>query len=101
MLIIKDMKRYCQVYELCYKLGILDNFLEKINYLSTYAWESGKNHDNEYTKCELYNDFEPYDFNFNMLVKKDNIYTHWFNGGLILHGDLNNPTSKKYWGIHT
>ena len=84
---------------------------ERLYYLGTYA-----DHANDgRTRCILYPDFAPLSFMFNMERRQssDEDYQHWFNGGLIFHGDHDgggNGGAPTYsvnlnpvdgWSIHT
>ena len=65
--------------------------------------------------CELFKDFAPYSFAFNLLgpLKADGTRDLWFNGGLIYHAARSNgvvapefsvtlnPQDEPHWQVHT
>lgn len=92
------------------ELGKLDNLNEQLEWLGNYACHD----DPEHTQCVLYKDFAPLSFEFVMLIKRDNgEYDHWFNGGLIFHGQHDRGgdgglptlsvclTPQDGWSVHT
>ena len=110
MLKIQNQEHYDRVIEFAEKAGRMEQLQERLDYLDTYA-EHG---DRGKTQCVLGYDWAPYSFNFTMLVRGDNgEYKHWFNGGLIFHGQHDNggdgssPTfavclnPTDGWSIHT
>lgn len=66
----------------------------------------------EKTRCNLFKDFAPYSFYFEVQIKRDGIWKLFMNGGLIFHGPTDNgcggpPTYSVTlspvdgWSIHT
>ena len=90
--------------------GLTDKLEKQLNYLDTYA-----DHDNNgRTKCDLFKDFAPQSFAFNMMKRsKDGEYKFWFNGGVIFYAPNDSgvgcpqlsvrigDTSEADWSINT
>jgi hypothetical protein len=65
------------------KRGIVPKLAREMEYLDKYA----ENGERGRTKCVLMHDFAPHSFYFDMYIKKDGEYEHWFNGGCIYYGE--------------
>ncbi len=77
----------------------------RLEYLEHYAGDT--------CVTELYTDWAPYSFGFDIYKLKDSERIHWFTGGLIFHRGKSNgvdfpelsvvldPQDKPHWGIHT
>lgn len=97
--------------------NLLEQLLERLKYLDTYANRHGCSYDQttgKNTRCRLYKDFAPYSFAFFMDRREsvDADWQTWFNGGLIYHGQgdsgVGAPTlsvrigdSSEGWFVHT
>lgn len=93
--------------------NLLQEFLDKVEYLNSYACSTGETTNLELTKCMLYKDFAPQSFVFDMYqLTMSGEYKRWFNGGLIFHpagssgvsGEMSvriGDCSKAAWSIHT
>jgi hypothetical protein len=111
MLEIQNKEHFEKVKAFAEQTGQWGQLKEKLDYLANYACNGDRPFD--HTKCVLYKDFAPYSFEFVMMVRKDDAYVRWFNGGLIYHGPRDNygsgagPTfavtlsPTDGWSIHT
>ncbi len=110
MLKIDDQEHFDKVVVFAKSTNRMEQLQEKLDYLDTYADHEQKG----LTKCVLGYDFAPYSFSFLMMKKDSNgEYQHYFNGGLIFHGEHDgggngssptlsvclNPTDD--WAVHT
>ena len=86
MLIVECQEHLDKVKEFASKVGLMDQFQAKLDYLSDYANNNGR----DITECHLYQDFAPHSFEFVMMRKDANnpnsTFERWFNGGLIYQG---------------
>lgn len=99
-------------------LGVLAQFDQTLDYLSTYANGPACRYDTATganTKCVLGRDFAPFFFSFAIYSKKTDSdkFEYWFNGGLIFQGpsipaDGSAPSftvsmnpSEVGWFVHT
>ena len=71
-----------KIFEFAVDNDCLENFLEQLQYLTTY----GRNDTKDSTKCILYHDFAPFSMEFQMLNYTSHGWDVWFNGGLIYSG---------------
>jgi hypothetical protein len=84
MLDVKCQERLEEVRKYAAERGITERLEEKLAYLGGFACpedDPGK------TRCEIFADFAPHSFAFNMYTRRgDGDYVLWFNGGLIYTG---------------
>ena len=92
-------------------LGLREKLEAQLTRLENY----GNHGDEAKNRCVLYPDFSPLSFGFNIEHQRDDgSWKHWFNGGLIFHGqhdrggDGSSPTFSVSltpvdddWSIHT
>lgn len=113
MLEVKCTEYMQRVVAFAEKKGLKKQLDERLDYLRTYADHEEKG----LCRVELTKDFAPASFNVNWYKKtKNGDYVHWFNGGLIYHGDqtgwddkgvYRDPFSVRIgddenpWDIHT
>lgn len=83
----------------------LEQLQEQLDYLANYGQQE--------TKCILLPDFAPQSLRFVMQRKDGDDWKHWFNGGLIFHGNHDGygsgaaPTFSTClqptdgWAVHT
>jgi hypothetical protein len=83
----------------------MDELQKELDYLANYGGTP------DYTECQLYKDFAPQSFAFDMMRNGK----RWFNGGLIFHGPHDNggdggaptfsvnlnPDTRPHWQVHT
>lgn len=92
MLVINadDAEYFGGVMTQAVKLGLINQFLKQLQWLSEYANRPGCMYDCEdgkNTRCKLFKDFAPLSFTFSIEKTTDNVnWEHWFNGGLIYQG---------------
>lgn len=105
MLTIKDQEYFDSVVKFAQEAGLYDDLKKQLDFLSGFGGDPEK------VECELYKDFAPYSFYFNMM-KGDK---RWFNGGLLFHGPHDRggdggaptfsvslcPDEKPHWQVHT
>lgn len=105
-LVINCKEHFEKVKTFAERVGMLEQFEEKLDYLSNYR--GGE------CECHLGWDFAPQSFSFTMhRPDKEGVMVPWFNGGLIFHGDHDNggdgsaPTFSvnlspaSGWQVHT
>lgn len=118
MLVVHEscLDKFIEVVKFAAENNLLDNFLDKLDYLRTYANREGCTYakdEGKDTRCTLYADFAPYSFEFGIQKFDGKEWSGWFGGGLIYSGPeqpLNGSgpaftvgigTPKVGWSIHT
>jgi len=105
MLTVKDQEYFDSVVKFAQENGLMPNLQEQLDFLSNFGGDPTK------IECELYKDFAPQSFYFEMIRNGK----RYFNGGCIFHsahdhgGDGGaptfsvslNPDTKPHWQVHT
>jgi hypothetical protein len=102
MLTVKDQEYFDSVVKFAQEAGLYDDLKKQLDFLSGFGGDPEK------VECELYKDFAPQSFYFNMM-KGDK---RWFNGGLLYFesGDsgvglpqlsVRIGSTKRGWEVHT
>lgn len=97
--------RLAEIKAFAAETGREEQLQQELDYLANYGAQE--------TRCVLFPDFAPHSLAFNMERKKDGEWVHWFNGGLIFHGNHDGygsgaaPTLSTCltptdgWSVHT
>jgi len=118
MLIVHEScrERFLQVVKFAAENNLLDNLLDSLDYLRTYANREGCTYakdEGKDTRCTLHNDFAPMSFLFSLDKFDGEQWSGWFGGGLIYSGpnqplDGSGPAftvgigmPKVGWSVHT
>lgn len=117
MLDIKCPEYFAEVMRFATQTGLTEQLMRTLIREAEYANGEGCAYDQsegKNTKCEIYSDFAPHSFRFNMLCQKepDGEWEFWFNGGIIYQGpeqpaDGSAPSftvslnSGTGWFVHT
>lgn len=84
MLVVKCQERLDKVRLFADQVGLRQQLEEKLQYLSTYG---GGEKREDYCRCDLYHDFAPYSFRFELYRTEEGKEPRlWFVGGLIYQG---------------
>jgi hypothetical protein len=100
-----NQEHYDAVVKFAQENGLYDELKKELDYLANFGG------DPNYAECQLYKDFAPQSFAFDMLRNGK----RWFNGGLIFHGPHDrggdggmptlsvslNPDTRPHWQVHT
>ena len=110
MLKIQCLEHFEEVKKFAERRNLSEDLQKSLDYLNMYACHE---EDLERTECDLYSDFSPFSFTFQMKIKnKNGQYERWFNGGLIYFGEgdsgVNFPqfsvrvgSTNEGWSVHT
>ncbi len=111
MLNVKCPEWLAKVKEYAAKVGLSDQLEKQLDHLATYGGGEGRL---DYCRCDLYQDFAPWSFQFTMYrTEEGKEPSYWFNGGLIYQGpacpaDGSFPSltmslnpKKHGWFVHT
>lgn len=115
MLSVKASDKFGATMQFAAEMGLVDQLIGKLEYLSNYANGEGSRYDKALgydTRCELYGDFAPHSLSFSMMRFDGKEWTFWFAGGLIYQGpdspaDGTSPSltvslnSATGWFVHT
>lgn len=100
-----NQEYYDAVVKFAQENGLYDELKKELDFLHNYGG------DPDYTECQLFKDFAPQSFYFEILRNGK----RWFNGGLIFHGPHDrggdggmptlsvslNPDTRPHWQVHT
>jgi len=102
---VMDQEYYETVVKFAKENNLMAELQKELDFLAGFGG------DPDQVQCELYKDFAPQSFYFNMMKGEK----RWFNGGLIFHGPHDrggdggaptfsvclNPNDKPHWQVHT